>query len=255
MGALWYSIGAAFPYEIFVGCAEVLGGVLLFVPRTALLGALVCLGCTIEIFTLNMTYDVPVKQFSFHMIMMSVFLLAPDIKRLTSVVFARGARTRWAAIAQFTVGAYLVGMSIYGHIGNWYEFGGGVPKPALYGVWVIDEMKIDGITRAPLLTDWARWRRVVIQRTTDISFWRMDDTFFSYGAKTDIDKKTITMSKGSDKTWTAQLTFDRPAEDKMIFDGSIDGHAIHMETHLIKRQDFLLVNRGFHWIQEIPFNR
>jgi hypothetical protein len=186
---------------------------------------------------------------------MSVFLIAPDIKRLVGVVFAKGARTRWAAIAQVAFGTYLVGMSIYSHVQQWYAFGGGVPKPALYGVWVIDEMKIDGITRAPLVTDYARWRRVVIQRTTDISFWRMDDTSFSYPAKTDMDKKTITMSKPADKAWTAQLTFDRTAPDKMTFDGSIDGHALHMNTHLVRREDFLLVNRGFHWIQEFPFNR
>jgi hypothetical protein len=35
MGVLWYSIGAAPAYETFVGALEVIGGVLLFVPRTA----------------------------------------------------------------------------------------------------------------------------------------------------------------------------------------------------------------------------
>ena len=78
MGVLWYSIGASRPYEIFTGCAELLAGVLLFIPATATLGALVALACTIQIFTLNMTYNVPVKLFSFHLILMSLFLLAPD---------------------------------------------------------------------------------------------------------------------------------------------------------------------------------
>jgi hypothetical protein len=31
MGVLWYSIGASRPYEIFAGCVELSGGVLLFV--------------------------------------------------------------------------------------------------------------------------------------------------------------------------------------------------------------------------------
>jgi uncharacterized membrane protein YphA (DoxX/SURF4 family) len=255
MGALWYSIGASFPYEIFVGGAEVLGGVLLFIPRTATVGALICLADTIEIFTLNMTYDVPVKLFSFHLILMSLFLLAPDIKRLVGVAFAKGARTRWAAIAQVAFGAYLVGMSIYSHVQQWHEFGGGVPRPPLYGIWVIDEMTIDGITRPPLVTDLARWRRVVIQRSTDIAFWRMDDTFVAYPAKTDMDKKVITLSDPTDKARAAQLTFDRLTPNTMTFDGSIDGRALHMYTHLVTRDNFLLVNRGFHWIQEFPFNR
>ncbi len=85
MGVLWYSIGASRPYEIFTGCAELLAGILLFIPATATLGALVALACTIQIFTLNMTYDVPVKLFSFHLILMSIFLLAPDARRLLNV--------------------------------------------------------------------------------------------------------------------------------------------------------------------------
>jgi hypothetical protein len=255
MGALWYSIGASFPYEIFVGCAEVLGGVLLFIPRTALLGALVCLADTVEIFTLNMTYDVPVKLFSFHLILMSVFLVAPDIRRLTGVVLAKGARTRWAAIAQVAFGAYLVGTTVHSHVQQWYEFGGGVPRPPLYGIWVIDEMTIDGVTRPPLVTDSARWRRVVISNAANIAFWRMDDTFVAYPAKTDMDKRVITLSDPTDKAWTAQLTFDRATPNTMIFDGAIDGRTLHMYTHLVTRENFLLVNRGFHWIQEFPFNR
>ena len=60
-------------YEIFAGCAETLGGILLLTPRTTTLGALVCLADMIQVFMLNMTYDVPVKLFSFHLI--SVFSL------------------------------------------------------------------------------------------------------------------------------------------------------------------------------------
>jgi hypothetical protein len=75
MGVLWYSIGASRPYEIFAGCAELAGGILLFMPQTATLGALICLADSIQIFTLNMTYDVPVKPFSFHLIVLSLFPL------------------------------------------------------------------------------------------------------------------------------------------------------------------------------------
>ena len=82
MAVLWSSIGASTSYEIFTGCAETLGGILLLTPRTTTLGALVCLADMIQVFMLNMTYDVPVKLFSFHLILFSLFLLAPDARRL-----------------------------------------------------------------------------------------------------------------------------------------------------------------------------
>ena len=67
MGVLWNSIGASPAYEIFAGLAELLGAVLLMFPRTVTLGALVCAADMSQVFMLNMTYDVPVKQFSFHL--------------------------------------------------------------------------------------------------------------------------------------------------------------------------------------------
>ena len=76
MGVLWSAIGASPGYEIFAGCAEVLGGILLIIPRTATLGALICLADMVQVFMLNMTYDVPVKLLSFHLILLSLFLLA-----------------------------------------------------------------------------------------------------------------------------------------------------------------------------------
>jgi hypothetical protein len=41
----------------------------------------------------------------------------------------------------------------------------------------------------------------------------------------------------------------------MIVEGNMDGHAIHTELQLLDRNKSLLVNRGFHWIQESPYNR
>lgn len=84
-GILWNSIGASPSYEIFAGVAELAGGVLLMVPQTVTLGALVCLTDMIQVWMMNMTYDVPVKQYSFHLLLISIFLLAPQMGRLMNV--------------------------------------------------------------------------------------------------------------------------------------------------------------------------
>lgn len=38
-------------------------------------------------------------------------------------------------------------------------------------------------------------------------------------------------------------------------DGQLDGHKIRMETRRFDHSQFLLLTRGFNWIQERPFNR
>src|SRR5438270_640317 len=80
-GVLMSTVGAAPAYEIFTGCAMVAGGLLLIVPRTATLGALISLADTIQVFMLAMTYDVPAKLLAFHLILLSCFLLTPDVAR------------------------------------------------------------------------------------------------------------------------------------------------------------------------------
>ena len=269
MGVLWSFVGASPAYEIFTGCAEILGGILLFIPRTTMLGALVCLADAVQIFALNMTYDVPVKLFSFHLILFCLFLLAPDASRLTNVFLLNravgpstqppllpGTRARWIALAaQIAFGAYLVGMHFYGTKQPWAEYGGGVPKPALYGIWNVEQMSVDGQVRSPLVTDYGLWRRVIFAFPTSVTFQRMDDTFAFYGATIDPNRKSLVLTRSHDKNWKARFSFQRPVTDRLVLSGEMDGHRVLIQLKLLEPQKFPLVGRGFHWVQEYPFNR
>jgi uncharacterized membrane protein YphA (DoxX/SURF4 family) len=269
MGMLWSFIGVSPAYETFTGCAEMLGGLLLVVPRTTTLGALVCVADTVHIFTLNMTYDVPVKLLSFHLFLLALFLLAPEFSRLTDFFFrdrAVGPSTqlplfgtrranRIALIAQIVLGVWLVGTNGYSGWDGWHTYGGGRVKSPLYGIWNVDQFAVDGQLRSPLLNDYGRWRRAIFDFTDRITFQRMDDSFAGYGASINVGDKTIALTKNGDQNWKANLHFERAAQDRLNLDGNMDGHTVHMQLQLVDRNKFLLVNRGFHWIQENPFNR
>jgi hypothetical protein len=282
MGVLWYSVGASPSYERFAGSMELAAAVLLFVPRLSLLGAMVCFADAVQIFTLNMTYDVPVKLFAFHLILMALVLIAPDARRvLTALVLDRAAppsdhpslvrslRGRrilfWAQIAFAT---YLIGMSAVGAYRSWTRSGGGAPKPPLYGIWNVDRMWIEGVERSPLITDDARWRRVIVQALTGISFQRMDDTITAYVAKIDMNARTIALTRvatppgtpgvqlsGAHQPDVGRFVFQRPDNEHLSLEGVVDGRKIRMQLTLFDRKRFLLVSRGFNWIQEYPFNR
>ena len=182
MGVLWSSIGASAPYERFAGSMEMMAGILLFVPSLTTLGALVGLAATLQVFVLNMTYDVPVKLFTFHLILMTLVLLAPDASRLARVLvlnravgpaseppLVHGRRAqRVLLIGQLVLGAYMAGLSLWNARTAWYEWSTGAPKSPLYGIWDVGDMSIDGEIRPPLTSDRDRWRRVVF----DSRRWR-----------------------------------------------------------------------------------
>ena len=269
MGVLWSSIGASPTYEIFTGCAETLGGILLLAPRTTALGALLCLADLVQVFVLNMTYDVPVKLFSFHLILMALFLMAPDLPRVIDFfildravgpssqpqLFPTRHANRIALTLQIIFGIWLVGVNAYGDLNNWYAFGDGRAKSPFYGIWNVEQFSVDGQLRSPLLTDYDRWRRVIFDFTTSVNFQRMDDSFIGYGASINLNNRTVTLTKANDRNWRANFTFERPTLNQLTLDGNMDTHNIHLQLELVDRNKFLLANSRFHWIAEYPFNR
>ena len=200
---------------------------LLIIPATATLGALVCLADCIQIFTLNMTYDVPVKLFSFHLLLMSVFLLAPELRRLADFfvlnrvpgpskqvpLFATRRANRIAVAAQIVFGMCLLGMNVYASWSLWHTYGAGAPKSPLYGIWNVDQLAIDGQLHPPLPTDADRWRRVVFDSPDTMTFQNMDDSFAYYGATINTGDKSIALTKFKDKSWKANFKFQRAAAE------------------------------------------
>lgn len=269
MGVLWASVGASPAYEIFAGCAEILGGLLVLIPRTVTLGALVCLVDMTQVFMLNMTYDVPVKLFSFHMILLCIFLLGPQAARLSDFFFSDSLvsapkanplfRTpkpnHFALIAQFIFIGYLVVTNLYGARKGWKEYGGGAPRSALYGIWDVDEFSIDGQIRAPLLSDTSRWRRMVFQIPESVNCQMMDDSFHRYRVALDPKENSLSLTETNGQEPKGKFKFQRPGPDQLLLDGAMDGHSIHVRLQIMDPEKLLLVSRGFHWIQEYPFNR
>jgi hypothetical protein len=204
MGVLWSSIGSSPAYEVFTGCAETMGGLLLIFPRTTILGALVCLADLTQVLMLNMTYNVPVKLFSFHLLLMVMFLLTPEFSRLADFFFwnrpvghsnemqlvGTSRANHIALAAQIILGIWLVGTNAYSSWNGWHTYGGGRPKSPLYGIWNVDQLSIDGQFRSPLLTDYDRWRRAIFELPTRMAFQRMDDSYARFGAEINGNART-----------------------------------------------------------------
>jgi hypothetical protein len=276
---LWAQVGASPVYGMLTGIVELAIAVLLFVPRLTLLGALASLIATSFVFVLNMTYDIAVKLFSFHLVLMSLVLLGPDLRRLLNVLvlnrptpaavdppLVNGRITRRILVCgQLALGAWLLWTNFSSDIEVYRSRGPYAPRPPLYGIWNVETMTVDGQIRVPLISDNERWRRVVVQGALPIriSFQRMDDTFSHYAATVDIQAKTMTLtppvppgraSDGRHASLVAQLTFQRPSPERLILDGQMEGKHLRLELKYQDRSNFELVRSGFHWFHDAPVN-
>jgi hypothetical protein len=262
---LWTAIGSSVGYQMFTGWAEVVAGCLLIVPQTAMLGATVALADMVQVFVLNMTYDVGLKLISLHLIAFAVFLLAPDLGRLARMfvlnravaeashvpLFRTAQANRRAVMAQIVFGVYLASMFTRLALVSWSSpGGGGSPKSALYGIWDVDRLSVDNELRPPSLHDYdLRWRRVIFDAPDRLVFQRTDDSFAHYGAVLDAGRHTIALTKGKSRTWKASFTFHQPKPEQVILDGEMDGRGIHLELQLVPLDTFRLLSSGFRWIR------
>lgn len=86
MNVVWAFMGSSRPYTIFAGLGEVLAALLLVWRRTGSLGALVAIGVLTNVVMMNFCYDVPVKLYSSHLLLMAILIVTPDVARLASVL-------------------------------------------------------------------------------------------------------------------------------------------------------------------------
>jgi hypothetical protein len=261
---LWTTIGSAPAYEIITGCVEVLAGVLLLLPWTVTLGALLGLISLTQVLLLNLTFDIGVKLVTTHLIVLAVILLVPTARLFAVWVGFRGEMnaigagptsrrpftSRGAMAAQLLLGVYLLGTQTWINWSFWQIGGGGRPKSVLYGIWNVERLVVDGQVRPGESNDYdRRWRRVIFDEPAVVVFQRTDDSFARYGASIDRGSGTIVLVKGSSRTWTSRFTFDRAADERLSLDGEMDGHRIQAELRLVDRWAFPLLNSGFRWVR------
>ncbi|GEM33900.1 hypothetical protein NN3_49070 [Nocardia neocaledoniensis NBRC 108232] len=271
MSMLWTQVGSSPVYEMSLGLAEVLAGLLLFWPRTATLGALLSVVSMAQVFLLNLTFDVPVKMLSGHLLLMSLVLLAPQARRLANVLvlerasgpatqpplFGSARANRWASLAQVALGLWIVGGCVYLGMDSWREYGGGAPKPELYGIWEVAEYTVDGDQVPALRTDETRWQRLIID-TGGAAYQRMDDTLVPATATTDPAAPTLTLTlpaspPDSAPAPYATLTVERPTEDRLVLRGDVGGRATTVTLSRTDLDRFPLRGTGFRWVQNNPY--
>ena len=270
MELLWMFMGASVAYNVFAGLAELAGGLLLTVRRTTLLGALVCIGVMSNVVMLNLSYDVTVKRYSVHLLLMAIFLAAHDSRRLANLLVLNGPvepeevrplfRRKWLARTAAVFAAvfilYETGTLLYGSYRDLVDYGSeAMSKAPLYGMWTVEELVVDGKVRPPLVTDEKRWRRIFFTTPGRFAIQLMSDSHERYNLVHDEKERTLVLTKRGDRNWKTTLVYRQPRPDVLFVEGPFDGHEVRARLRLTEPPELLLVTRGFRWINERPFNR
>src|SRR5579872_366250 len=256
-GLLWTFMGYSKPYTALAGAIETTGALLLLSRRTTLVGSLLLVISLTNVVALNFAYDVPVKLYSTHLLILALFLVLPDAKRLASVLVSdRPIRTSPRAIVKWLlIGALLV-MVTRNFLHLKTVAGDDTPIPPLYGIYDVETFSRNGVEVPPLLTDGRRWRRVVFNRFGGLSVYAPDGQRQGYAVKVDIAKKIVTVSTGMPSKVVMSFTFvELPHNEGIIIDGQVGSDTIQARLHRLDESSFVLLNDPYHWITNEPHSR
>ncbi|MEA2465642.1 MAG: hypothetical protein QOJ98_3389 [Acidobacteriota bacterium] len=255
MGLLWAFMGISVAYNVFTGLGELVGGLLLTTRRTTLLGALVSAGVMSHIVALNFSYDVPVKIYSSLLLLMALFLIAPDVKRLAAFFLEnRALRSRkWVLVLRTVIVVAVTAVTLnQANQQRRMMTTDTMPSP-LTGLWTVGELVMDGVPRPPLLTDATRWRRIVFSGGGMLTVQTVDGKRTRYRTTSNgVRELKLQKYRVRDAGTLAYLT---PNASTLVLDGTIDGKRVHAALQKEQTTSFLLLTRGFHWITDVPYNR
>lgn len=251
MGVLWSFMSTSTAYTSFTGFTEVACALLLMFRRTASLGAMLSIAVMTNVVALNFCYDVPVKLSSTHLLMMSVFLLAPDLRRLTNALVLNRATApvdlsgpaferRWLRIGSHVIWiAYVTLVVGHGFWNGYRAYTASQVRSPIYGLYRVDSGAPSG------------WKKVAVEASDSLTVRFNNDSSRYFPVDYNLSRSTIELNK---KANLASFIWSRSGPLDVVLTGTFDGapHTIHL--HRID-DEIPLLKRGFHWISEVPFNR
>nr|WP_295867931.1 hypothetical protein [uncultured Chitinophaga sp.] len=267
MGLAWAFMGYSRGYTLFSGIAECLGGLLLLFRRTRLLGVVVCIAVMTNVVALNFFYDICVKLFSSHLLLTALFLLTPDIKRLAlffltqqpvpattryyPVFVTRWKRyvfngIRYLAVAWVLWGAVAMGLSVLQSSKQH------MAKGAIYGTYEVSSFtapSLPGVTKI----NRPPWRKLYFDKGSRL-FIRDDSGVTGSAVRIDTGQRTIALTTNNDVD-SVNMHYTLNHDNTMILKGTIGQDSV--QVHLQKKDTdrYLLMTRGFHWVNETSFNK
>jgi hypothetical protein len=113
----------------------------------------------------------------------------------------------------------------------------------------------DKDTLPPLLTDTTRWNKILFSFYNRVTVKMMNDTLISYFYDDDTLHHQITFTQRDDTTLKYSFAYQPLNNNMLEFRSNNSKDSISMRLNKIDVNDFLLIKRGFHWINEYPLNR
>ncbi|RAJ82314.1 hypothetical protein CLV59_104540 [Chitinophaga dinghuensis] len=263
MGLAWKFFGYSTGYNLFLGLAEVIPGILLLFRRTSLAGALLSVGVMGNVALLNIFYDIPVKLFSIHLVLVSLFIAGPEIKRLYYFFFTKKVTPpsqQYVPVYTKRIRKYIylslkilsilviIALETLGII----ELREGSNElnlhPPLYGIYVVQQRQVS--PAAPV--HYQELQQLYLDKAYKGTLRLQSAGVVRCRYNTDTTKQILTIYTKLD---TLQFHYRQLPENRLELSGILVKDTLHFQLLAADLKRFTLIQQPFRWVAEHPYNK
>lgn len=268
MGLLWTFMGHSSAYAFFGGFIEFVAGVLLLFRRTTIAGALMGFGVMLNVAAMNYCYDVPVKLFSTHLVLLSIFIVSPYLCSLYRFFFKQESlqlkiepmvfKEKWQRVTHKVSKIGLIAFCSLAIVMIIIEVNS-TPENVVYaesfnGSYEVKAFVKNGDTIPASASDTLRWNKVYME-DGDFVIKTMGQKKAFYSVKTDTIKHKVVITSYKDSTAVFKFDYKNIKDNELQLKGIYLSDTLEVVAKQKKKADYELNKRGFHWINNYPFNR
>ena len=229
-----------------------------------------------NVMAMNLSYDIPVKLFSTHLVVMSMFLVIQEHQRIAaffihnktapvSTIYDITINKKWQRITRYVLKGLFVVLIIILPFYNSYERYQGMQnisdqKPIRSGVYDVADFVVNKDTIPAIIGDSThRWSQLIFQPGTSGSMLSADTMFRRvygrayFGYFVDTVKQQMTFrwaGPQSDSLFT--LKYSIPDSSTITLRGPVKGDTLFIRLKRTNKQ-YRLAEKQFHWLSE--YNR
>jgi hypothetical protein len=267
----WLFIGYSTPYEAFSGVMEVLVALLLLYRRTATLGVMIATAVFTNVMMLNLCYDIPVKLYSMNLVLLCLYLLANEYRRMACFfvlnkpaagcsVYDQPLTKKWMRVSRIVIKLAVVLLFCQTFYEN-LEFARSnklvkAHKDFSPGLYEVTRYVVNKDTMPALLTDSIRWKDLIIENNYMASINNNDTSFRKrYGRgyfnfTVDTLQPVIHFKKTSQATSDiCSFRYSLPDSNTICLWGKQKNDSLFIELQRSPRH-FQLAEKQFHWLSE-----
>jgi hypothetical protein len=247
-------MGTSHTYSVFSGIIELLPASLLILPKTRTFGALIALGVMINVFMLNLGFDISVKLFSFFLIFLCLNILKPEFSNLISFFFTA------RPISRVHVNLSLKNYLFRGIFGLFLVLNGMFPfiiagnfnddlaqRPELHGAYDINQFVLNGDSLEPRSSEKERWKRFFVHRRGYFIVQDMQDKMKDYKLKINDSNTILEITDPQNTNLNYRLQIHRNG-DSIRLQGNFLGKDIYLEALRIDLKKLPISRDNFHWM-------